>query len=65
MINPNISDQKYFFVFPSIKKKINIAKIIINYHKLDGKTMHWTIPKTLWIKIICHISNTKRVEDEK
>ena len=32
VVNPNLEDQKYFFVLTSIKKRINIFKIIINSH---------------------------------
>jgi hypothetical protein len=64
LINPNIENQKYPFVFPSIKKKIHIAKIRINSHQLHSETGHWTIPKTSRDEIICHLCDTKRVEDE-
>ena len=35
VINPNLEDQNYLSVFPSVKKKINIAKIITNYFLLN------------------------------
>jgi hypothetical protein len=49
----------------SAKKKINIAKIRTNSHELHSETGHWTIPKTPWDERICHLCDTKRVEDEK
>jgi hypothetical protein len=64
VINPNLEDQKYLFVLTSIKKKINIVKIRTNSHELHSETGHWTIPKTSWVKRICHLCDTKRVEDE-
>ena len=65
MINPNLEDQNYLSVFKSAKKKINIAKIRTNSHELHSETGCWTTPKTLWNEIICHICDTKWVEDEK
>jgi hypothetical protein len=49
----------------SAKKKINIAKIRTNPHELHGETGCWIVPKTPWDEIICHLCDTKRVEDEK
>jgi hypothetical protein len=37
VINPNLEDQNYLSVFPSVKKKINIAKIRTNSHELQDK----------------------------
>jgi hypothetical protein len=37
VINPNLEDQNYLFVLTSVKKKINIAKIRTNSHKLIVK----------------------------
>jgi hypothetical protein len=65
VINPSLEDQKYFFVLTSVKKKINIAKIIKNSHEIHSETRHWTISKTSWDGRICHLCDTKRIEDEK
>jgi hypothetical protein len=65
VVNPNLEDQKYLSVLRSAKKKINIAKIRTNSHELHSETGHWTIPKTPWDERICHLCDTKRVEDEK
>ena len=45
IINPNLEDQNYLFVLTSVKKKITIAKIRTNSHKLHSETEHWSIPK--------------------
>jgi hypothetical protein len=55
VVNPNLEDQN----------KINIAKIRTNSHELHSETGHWTTPKTPWDERICHLCDTKRVEDEK
>jgi hypothetical protein len=65
VINPNLEDQKYLSVITSLKKKINIAKIRMNSHELHSETGCWTIPKTSWDERICHLCDTKKVEDEK
>ena len=36
VINPNLEDQKYLSILTSVKKKINIAKIRTNSHKLHS-----------------------------
>jgi hypothetical protein len=46
--NPNLEDQNYLSVFPSVKKKISIAKIKTNSHELHSETGRWSIPKTPW-----------------
>jgi hypothetical protein len=65
VINPNLEDKKYLSVLTSVKKKINIAKIRTNSHELHSETGHWSIPKTPWDERVCHLCDTKRVEDEK
>jgi hypothetical protein len=65
VVNPNLEDQNYLSIFKSAKKKINIDKIRTNSHKLQSEIEHWTTPKTPWDERICHICDTKRVEDEK
>jgi hypothetical protein len=65
VINPNLEDQNYLSVLPSVKKKINIAKIRTNSHELHSETGHWSIPKTPWDERVCHLCDTKKVEDEK
>ena len=50
---------------PSVKKKISIAKIRTNSHKLHSETRHWSIPKTPWDGRVCHLCDSKTVEDEK
>jgi hypothetical protein len=64
VINPNLEDQNYLFVLPSVKKKISIAKIRTNSHELHSETGHWSIPKTPWDERVCHLCDTKKVEDE-
>ena len=65
VVNPNLEDQKYLSILRSANKKINIAKIITNSHDLHSETGNWTTPKTPWDERICHLCDTKRVEDEK
>jgi hypothetical protein len=65
VINPNLEHQNYLSVFPSVKKKISIAKIRTNSHKLHSEIGHWSIPKTPWDERVCHLCDTKKVEDEK
>jgi hypothetical protein len=38
VINPNLEDQNYLSVFPSVKKKISIAKIRTNSLELHSET---------------------------
>jgi hypothetical protein len=38
VINHNLEDKNYLSVLPSVKKKINIAKIRTNYHELHSET---------------------------
>jgi hypothetical protein len=45
VINPNLEDQNYISVFPSVKKKISIAKIRTNSHKIHSETGRWSILK--------------------
>jgi hypothetical protein len=65
VINPNLEDQNYLSVLPSVKKKISIAKIRTNSHELHSETGRWSIPKTPWDERVCHLCDTKKVEDEK
>jgi hypothetical protein len=65
LIYTNLEDQKYLFVFPSVKKKISIANIRKKSHELHSETGHWSIPKTLWDERVCHLCDTKKVEYEK
>ena len=37
VINPNLEDQNYLSVSPSVKKKISIAKIRTNSHEFKEK----------------------------
>jgi hypothetical protein len=64
-INPNIEDQNYLSVLPSVKKKISIDKIRTNSHEIHSETGRWSIPKTPWDERVCHFCDTKKVEDEK
>ena len=41
VINSNLEDQNYLSVFPSVKKKISIAKIRTNSHELHSETRGW------------------------
>ena len=36
----------------------------MNSHEPHGKIEHWTIPNTPWVKRVCYLCDTKRVEDE-
>jgi hypothetical protein len=65
VISPNLKDQNYLSVFPSVKKKISIAKIRTNSHELHSEIGHWSIPKTTWDERVCHLCDTKKVEYEK
>ena len=65
MVNPNLEDQKYLSILTSVKKRINIAKIRINSHGLHSELGRSKIPKIPWQERICHLCDTKRVEDEK
>jgi hypothetical protein len=38
VINPNLEDQKYLSVLPSVMKKISIAKIRTNSHEIHSET---------------------------
>jgi hypothetical protein len=64
VINPNLEDQNYLSLLTSVNKKISIAKIRTNSHELHSEIGHWSIPKTPWDERVCHICDTKRVEDE-
>jgi hypothetical protein len=65
VINPNLEDQNYLSVFPSVKKKISISKIRTNSHELHSETGHWSIHKMPQDERVCHLCDTKKVEDEK
>ena len=65
VINPNLEDQNYLFVLTSVKKKISIAKIRTNSHELHSEIGRWSIPKTQWEERVCHLCDTKNIEDEK
>ena len=65
VINPTLDNQNYFFMLTITKKKMNIARIRTNSHKLRSETRWWYIPKTPWSDRICQICNTNKVEYEK
>ena len=65
VINPNLEDQNYLSVLPSVKKKISFAKIRTNSHELHSETRRWSIPKMPWDERVCHLCDAKKVEDEK
>ena len=65
VINPNLEDQNYLSILKSLKKNLIISKIRTNSHELHSKTGRWSIPKTPWDERVCHLCDTKRVEDEK
>ena len=46
IIKPKLEDQNYLFIFVSLRKKINIAKIRTNFHESHSETSSWTTPKT-------------------
>ena len=39
VINPNLEDQTYLFVLPSVKKKLSIARIRTNSHQLHSMSV--------------------------
>ena len=65
VINPNLEDQNYLSILPSVEKKISIAKIRTNSHELYSETGRWSIPKMPWDERACHLRDTEKVEDEK
>lgn len=64
VINPNLENQNYLSALTSTKNKINITKITINSHELHSETGQWCIPKTPLDERVCHLYDTKTVEDE-
>ena len=42
-----------------------MVKIRINFHELYCKNGCWSILKRLWNERLCHLCDTKRIEDEK
>jgi hypothetical protein len=64
VVNPNLENKRYLSVLTSVKKRINIANIRTNSHELHSETGCWTIPKTPCHERICHLCDTKKVEDE-
>ena len=36
-----------------------------NFHEFYSEIGHWSIPKTPWDERVCHLCDTKKVEDEK
>jgi hypothetical protein len=64
VINPNLEDQNYLFVLSSVKKKISISKIRTNSHELHNESGSWSTPKTPWDERVCHLCDTKKIEDE-
>jgi hypothetical protein len=64
VINSNIEYQKCLFVLTIVKKKKGIAKLRTNSHKLHSETRGWSIPKIPWDKKVCHLCDTKKVENE-
>ena len=46
-------------------EKKSIAKIRTNSHELHSEIGCWSIPKTPWDERVCHLCDTKKVEDEK
>jgi hypothetical protein len=65
VINPNLEDQNHLSVLTSVKKKTSTVKIRTNSHELHSEIGHWSIPKTPWDGRVCHLCDTKKVEDEK
>ena len=64
VMSPNLKDQNYLSILPSVKQKINIGKIRTNSHELHSEIGCWSIPKTPWDERACHLYDTKKVEDE-
>ena len=59
VIIPNLEEKKYLSILISIKKKIIVARIKVNSHKIHSEIGHWTIPKMLWVKGIYHLCDAK------
>ena len=59
-------DHPFYFLFlKSVKKKINITKIIMNSYKLYNETRWWITPKILRDERMCLLSITKKVKEQK
>jgi len=54
-----------YSVLTSVKKKKSIDKIRTNSQYLHSETRCWAIPKMTWDERVGHLSDTKKVEDEK
>jgi hypothetical protein len=65
VINPNLEDQNYISISPSVKKKMNISKKRKNSHELHSETGRLSIPKISWDEGVCHLCDIKKFEDEK
>ena len=63
-INPNLEDHKYLSMVTSSRKKIDIAKIIMNSRELHSETWHWSITKNPWVERVFHLFDSISVEDE-
>ena len=37
----------------------------MNSHELHSETGHWSIPKTPWEEMVCHLCESMSFEDEK
>jgi hypothetical protein len=53
------------YVLTIVKRKISIAKIKTNFYELHIETGRRSISKMLWDERVCHLCDTKKVEDEK
>ena len=64
VINPTLENQKYLLFLTSSKKKINIAKVRMNFHEIHSEMGRWVVPKTPWIERICHLCENMNIKDE-
>jgi hypothetical protein len=60
VVNPSL-EKKYYLFLRSAKKKLNIAKIRKNSHKLHSEIGCWTTIKTPWDERISHLCDSKMV----
>lgn len=65
VIKPTLANWTCLFVLNNVKKKMNIARIKSRFHELHSKNGSFSIPKTPSDKRICHLYDTKRVDDKK
>ena len=61
---PNLKVWKYLSILARSKKKINIPKITMNSHELHREIWRWSVPKSPWLEMICHLCESIIVKNE-